>query len=94
MIPVRLNGSRNVRDTASIEEGEPRTDHALLNVYANRQQYSTSSEVHQMNFLQFATYKVVNEELSKLPDNIIQYFQHIHQIQKAQILDFTPSTNR
>ncbi|XP_028405258.1 uncharacterized protein LOC114527764 [Dendronephthya gigantea] len=72
VMPVSLNGSRKVRDVTSIEEGESCTEHSLLDVYANRQQYSTSSEVHNMNFVQFVTtYKVVNEALTKLSPNVI-----------------------
>ncbi|CAB3977795.1 ATP-dependent DNA helicase PIF1 [Paramuricea clavata] len=39
VMPVSLNGSRRVRDTASIDEGESCTDYSLLDVYANREQY-------------------------------------------------------
>ena len=72
VIPVSLNGSRRVRDTSSIEEGESCTDYSLLDVYANRQQYSTSSEVNNMNFVKFVTtYNVVKEELTKFRGNVI-----------------------
>ncbi len=72
VMPVSLNGSRRVRDTESIEDGEPCTDYSLLDVYANREQYKSSQEVVNMNFVQFATtYKVVNNELTKLPENVI-----------------------
>ena len=44
----------------------------LLDVYANREQYESSQNIINMNFVQFATtYKVVNNELTKLPENII-----------------------
>ena len=71
-MPVSLNGSRRVRDTASIDEGESCTDYSLLDVYANREQYDSSENIKNMNFVQFAaTFKVVNNELTKLPENII-----------------------
>jgi hypothetical protein len=72
VIPVSLNGSRRVRETACIEEGESCTDHSLLDVYANRHEYDSSSIVTNMNFVQFATtYKVVKNKLTKLPENVI-----------------------
>jgi hypothetical protein len=72
VMPVSLNGSRRVCDTASIDEGESCTDYSLLDVYANREQYESSQNIINMNFVQFATtYKVVNNELTKLPENII-----------------------
>ncbi len=40
VMPVSLNGSRRVRNTA--EEGESCTDCSLLDVYANREQYESS----------------------------------------------------
>ena len=59
-MPVSLNGSRRVCDTASIDEGESCTDYSLLDVYANREEYESSQDVINMNFVQFATkYKVV-----------------------------------
>ncbi len=70
VMPVSLNGSRRVRDTA--EEGESCTDYSLLDVYANREQYENSQDIMNMNFVEFATtYKVVNNELTKLPENVI-----------------------
>ena len=72
VMPVSLNGSRRVRDTARIDEGESCTDYSLLDVYANRKQYDSSENIKNMNFVQFATtFKVVNNELTKLPENII-----------------------
>ena len=69
---VSLNGSRRVRDTASIDEGQSCTDYPLLDAYANREQYESSENILNMNFVQFAMrYKVVNNELTKLPENII-----------------------
>ena len=72
VMPVSLNGSRRVRDTANIDEGESCTDYSLLDVYASREQYHSSENIKNMNFVQFAmTFKVVNNELTKLPENII-----------------------
>ena len=72
VIPVSLNGSRRVRDISCVSEGDSCTNYSLLDVYANREQYSTSLEVINMNFVQFATtYKVVNDKLTKLPANVI-----------------------
>ena len=72
VLPVSLNGSRRVRDTTSIVEGESCTDYSLLDMYAKREQYESSPNVVNMNFLQFATtFKVVNNELTKLPENVI-----------------------
>ena len=71
-IPVSLNGSRRVCDISCVSEGYSCTDYSHLDVYANREQYSTSLEVINMNFVQFATtYKVVNDKLTKLPANVI-----------------------
>ena len=72
VIPVSLNGSRRVCDISFVEEGEPCTNDSLLDVYANREQYNSSSEVLSMNFFQFTTtYNVVNTKLTKLPDKNI-----------------------
>ncbi|CAB3979507.1 ATP-dependent DNA helicase PIF1 [Paramuricea clavata] len=72
VMPVSLNGSRRVRDSVSIDEGESCTDYSLLDVYANREQYDSSQNIINMNFVQFATtYRVANNELTKLPENII-----------------------
>ncbi|CAB4029508.1 Hypothetical predicted protein [Paramuricea clavata] len=72
VMPVSLNGSCRVHDAASIDEGESCTDYSLLDVYANREQYESSQNIINMNFVQFATtYKVDNNELTKLPENII-----------------------
>lgn len=72
VVPVSLNGSRRACDTASIEEGESCTDYSLLDVYANRKQYDSSENIMNMNFVQFATiYKVINNELTKLSDDVI-----------------------
>ena len=70
VISVSLNG--RVCDNASIEDGDSCTDNSLLDVYANRQQYDSSHDIMNMNFVQFATkYKVVNNELTKLPENVV-----------------------
>ena len=50
-MPVSLNGSRRVRDTT--EEDESCTDYSLLDVYANREQYKSSQNVMNMNFVEF-----------------------------------------
>ena len=72
VIPVSLNGSHRVHDNVSIGDGDSCTDNSLLDVYANRQQYVSSHAVINMNFVQFATtYNVVNNELKKLPVNIV-----------------------
>ena len=72
VMPVSLNGLCRVCDTASIDEGQSCTDYSLLDVYANCEQYESSENILNMNFVQFATrYKVVNNELTKLPENII-----------------------
>ena len=72
VISVSLNGSRRVRDIASIMEGESCTHYSLLDVYAKRHEYNSSDDVRSMNFVQFATtYYVVNNELTKLPDNVL-----------------------
>ncbi len=56
----------------SVEEGESCTDYSLFDVYANREQYESSQDIMSMNFVEFAaTYKVVNNELTKLPENVI-----------------------
>ena len=70
VVPVSLNGSRRVRHNA--EDGDYCTEDSLLDVYANRQQYDSSHAIMNMNFVQFATtFKVVNNELKKLPENIV-----------------------
>ena len=72
VIPVSLNGSRRVRNNAAIEHGDSCTDDSFLDAYANRQQYDSSQNILNMNFVQFATtYKIVNSELTKLPENVV-----------------------
>ena len=73
VMPVSLNGSCRVHDAAtSIDEGELCLDYSLLDVYANCEQYESSENTINMNFVQFATtYKVFNNELTKLRENII-----------------------
>ena len=71
-MPISLNGSRRVRDIESLEEGESRTVYSLLDVYAKRHDYDNSQDVHSMNFVPFASmYNIVNNELTKTPDNVI-----------------------
>ena len=48
-----------MRDAATIEEGESCTDYSLLDVYANREQYHSSPNVLNMNFVQFATENII-----------------------------------
>ena len=49
-----------------IDEGESCTDYSLLDVYANREQYDSSQNIINMNFVQFATtYKVVKVLMSQ-----------------------------
>ena len=72
VMPVSLNGSRRVRQDVRNEDGETCTENSLLDVYANRQQYDSSQTVMNMNFVQFATtYKVINNELKRLPENVV-----------------------
>ena len=72
VIPVSLNGSHRVCDNASVEDGDACTENSLLDVYANHQQYDSSHAIMSLNFVQFATkYKVVNSELTKLPENVV-----------------------
>ena len=60
-VPVSLNGSHRVCDTANIEEGESCTDYSLLDVYANHEEYDSSQNIMNRNFVQFAsTYNIVN----------------------------------
>ena len=56
-------------------------------MYTNRQQYDSSHAVINMNFVQFATtYNVVNNELTKLPENVVpRIFQLILPIRKAEV---------
>lgn len=74
VIPLSLNGSRRVHvyDNVGTEDDDPCTDNSLLDVYANRQQFNKSCHIMNMNFVQFATtFKVVNNRLTELPENII-----------------------
>ena len=71
VMPVSLNGSRRLRNTRCVEEGESCTDNSLLDVYANRHQYDSSNNMTNMNFVQFVSkYKLVNE-LKILPENVV-----------------------
>ena len=73
VIPVSLNGSRRVHTNPSVDNGDAScTNNSLLDAYANRQQYDSSPEIMNLNFVQFATkYKVANAKLTELPDNVI-----------------------
>jgi len=72
VIPVSLKGSRKVSNIPSIENDGICTSNSLLDHYANRDQYDTSPEVMNLNFIQFATkFKVVSGKLTKLPENVI-----------------------
>ncbi len=72
VIPMSLNGSHRVRNNADIEHGDSCTDDSFLDAYANRQQYDSSQNILNINFVQFATtYKIVNSELTKLPENVV-----------------------
>ncbi len=44
VMPVSLSGSHRVRDTESIEDGEPCTDYSRLDVYANCEQHDSSQK--------------------------------------------------
>ena len=69
VIPVSLNGSRRVQTYLS-QDSDTCTSNSLLD--ANREQYDNSSHVISKNFVQFATtFKVLNDKLTKLPDNVI-----------------------
>ena len=71
IIPISLNGSRRVHINPE-DNDDICTDSSLLDVYANREQYSNSSDVISMNFVEFATtFKVVNGKLTNLPPNVI-----------------------
>ena len=73
IIPVSLNGSRRVRVNQESDR-DVCTDYSLLDVYANRERYDSSSDVHSMNFVKFAaTVKVVNAKLTKLPPDVIPH---------------------
>ena len=72
VIPVSLKGLRKVSNIPSIENDGIFTINSLLDHYANRDQYDTSPEVMNLNFIQFATkFKVVSGKLTKLPENVI-----------------------
>jgi hypothetical protein len=73
----------------------------LLDVYANREQYDSSPDILNLNFLQFATkFKLVNGKLTKLPNNIIPRIfptyscnpkgQHFGLYCKYQLLRYRP----
>ena len=48
------------------------SDNSLLDIYANREHYDKSPDINMLNFVQFVTkFKLVNNKLTKLPDNVI-----------------------
>ena len=63
-MPISLNGSHRVCDRTNIDEGESCTDYSLLGVYTNHEQYQSSPDVMNMNFVQIA-----NNGLARLPEN-------------------------
>ena len=70
LIPVSLNGSRRIK--TSTGETDICSSKSLLDVYANRAQYNSATVTEKLNFVQFATqFKVVNNKLTRLPDNVI-----------------------
>ena len=70
VIPVSLNGSRRIN--TSTKEADVCSSNSLLDVYANRAQYNSATATAKLNFVQFATqFKVVNNKLTRLPDNVI-----------------------
>ena len=73
VIPVSLNGSRQVYTNNSFDNGNAScTSDSPLDVYANRHQYDSSPETMNLNFVQFSTkYKIDNGKLTKLPDNVV-----------------------
>ena len=74
VIPVSLNGSRRVRTTcsSSINNQEACSNSSFLDIYANRQHYDSSPDITMLNFVQFVKkFKLVNNKLTKLPDNVI-----------------------
>jgi hypothetical protein len=97
VMPVSLNGSRRVRDTASIDEGEPCTDYSFLDVYGNRAQYDSSQNIINMNFVEFATTystKLLTMNCQNCQRMLYhEYFQHILLILKVQILAYIVNIN-
>jgi hypothetical protein len=75
VIPVSPNGSRRVRDSSAIEDGDSCTNDSLLDFYANREQLDNSRHIMNMNFVEFATsFKVANNKLTELPEHVIPRF--------------------
>ena len=66
VIPVSLNGSRQVHTNNSFDNGNVScTSNSSLDVYANRHQYDSSPETMNLNFVQFsAKYKIDNGKLT------------------------------
>ena len=77
VIPVSLKGSRKVSNIPSIENDGICTSNSPLDHYANRDQYDTSPEVMNLNFIQFATkFKVVSGKLTNCLRMLFpKYFQ-------------------
>ena len=72
VIPISLNGSRRVKTSAMLEEGQACSQNSLLDVYADRTNYDKSADLSNLNFVQFvAKYKVANNKLTKQADNIV-----------------------
>jgi hypothetical protein len=73
VVPVSLNGSRRVHTNHSVDNGNIScTSNSPLDVYANRQDYDSSPETMNLNFVQFTTkYKEDDGNLTKVPDNAI-----------------------
>ena len=70
VIPVSSNGSRRIN--TSTKEADVCSSNSLLDVYAIRAQYNSATATAKLNFVQFATqFKVVNNKLTRLPDNVI-----------------------
>ena len=95
VMPVSLNGSRRVRDTAIIEEGESCPVYSLLDVYANREQYESSPNVINMSFFNLLQHtKLLTMNSPNCRRTLYhEYFQHILLIQKVQILSYIVNSN-
>lgn len=65
VVPVSLNGFRQVNTHLSDDSGATCTSNSLRDVYANREQYDSSPHIANLNFTQFATkFKVENGQLT------------------------------
>lgn len=73
VVPISLNGPRRIHINSSTEEGQVSSSNSLLDVYANRAQYDSPIDTANLNFVLFATqFKVVNNKVSRLPDNVVR----------------------